>query len=100
MSALSLSAVRNYVELTKPRILMLVIFTGLPALVMAAQGWPEPAFASATLCGIALAAAAANTLNCYVERDRDALMTRTRLRPLPAARIRPRNALVFARRDC
>ncbi len=84
-----------YLELTKPRILLLVIFTGLPVMGMAGVGWPDPLFASAVLCGIALAAGAANALNCYIERDLDALMTRTRTRPLPSARIGARAALRF-----
>jgi len=95
VSASAASALRSYLELTKPRILLLVIFTGLPALVLAGGGWPAPAFGVATLLGIALAAAAANTFNCYVERDRDALMARTRARPLPASRLAPRRALAF-----
>jgi protoheme IX farnesyltransferase len=87
--------VRHYVALTKPRILLLVIFTGLPALTLAADGWPEPLFAAGTLLGIALAAAAANTFNCYIERDLDALMERTRGRPLPSAMLSGRSALCF-----
>jgi protoheme IX farnesyltransferase len=85
-----------YVELTKPRILLLVIFTGLPVMAMAAEGWPGVPFAAVTLFGIALAAGAANSLNCYLERDRDALMERTSGRPLPAQQISPRAALIFA----
>ncbi len=88
-------AVRSYVALTKPRILLLVIFTGLPVLAMAANGWPGASFACATLLGIALAAGAANTLNCYVERDLDARMESTRGRPLPSRQLAPRSALVF-----
>jgi protoheme IX farnesyltransferase len=93
--AAALASVRNYVALTKPGVLLLVIFTGLPALALAAGDWPSPGFATTTLLGIALAAAAANTFNCYVERDRDALMARTRRRPLPAARLEPGRALFF-----
>jgi len=85
-----------YVELTKPRILLLVIFTGLPVLTMATEGWPGFPFAAVTLFGIALAAGSANSLNCYLERDRDALMERTSGRPLPAQQISPRAALIFA----
>jgi protoheme IX farnesyltransferase len=85
-----------YIELTKPRILLLVIFTGLPVMAMAAEGWPGVPFAAVTLFGIALAAGAANSLNCYLERDRDALMERTSGRPLPAQQISPRAALIFA----
>jgi protoheme IX farnesyltransferase len=84
-----------YFALTKPRLLPLVLFTGLPALVMAAGGWPAGHLIVMTLLGTALAAASANVLNCYVERERDALMTRTAGRPLPAGLLEPRQALVF-----
>jgi protoheme IX farnesyltransferase len=91
----ALSALRTYADLTKPRLLPLVLFTGLPVLGMAASGFPAPGFAALTLLGIALAAASANTLNAYLERAKDALMERTKDRPLPAGRIAPRAALVF-----
>ena len=87
-------ALRGFVDLTKPRILLLVIFTALPVMLMA-EAWPSAPFALATLAGIALAAGAANALNCYIERDLDALMERTRERPLPAARLAPGTALGF-----
>lgn len=86
---------RGYLGLTKPRILLLVIFTGLPVLWMAAGNAPSAWLSVAILGGTALAAAAANTLNCYIERDRDKLMERTRHRPLPAAEVRPLHALLF-----
>jgi protoheme IX farnesyltransferase len=92
----STQTLRAFVELTKPRILLLVIFTGLPVMVMAAEGWPGTAFVAATLFGIALAAGSANALNCYLERDLDALMDRTRGRPLPSKQISPPAALAFA----
>ena len=95
MAALALQTLRGYVALTKPRILLLVIFTGLPVLLMAANGWPGAPFAVAVLGGIALAAGAANVLNCYIERERDARMARTRTRPLPSARLDPARALAF-----
>ncbi len=95
MAAAALTAFRSYAELTKPRVMLLVIFTGLPALAMAGGAWPAPGFALATLTGIALAAGAANTFNCYIERERDALMARTRSRPLPSARLDPTRALIF-----
>lgn len=85
-----------YLALTKPRILLLVIFTGLPAMVMAAEGWPGAGFVVATLLGIALAAGAANALNCYIERDLDSRMERTRDRPLPSGELTARSALFFA----
>jgi protoheme IX farnesyltransferase len=87
---------RAFLELTKPRILLLVIFTGLPVMVMAGGGWPGTPFVAVTLLGIALAAGSANALNCYLERDIDALMDRTRGRPLPSKQVSPPAALAFA----
>lgn len=95
MSASVLHTARNYLDLTKPRLLPMVLFTGLPVLGMAAGGWPRFGFAALVLCGIALAAASANTLNAYIERDKDSLMERTKSRPLPAGLIAPREALLF-----
>ena len=95
MAQTALSALRTYADLTKPRLLPLVLFTGLPVLGMAAGGWPPPGFAALTLLGISLAAASANTLNAYLERDKDALMERTRSRPLPTGRVSPQAALRF-----
>jgi len=96
MSMTATQTFRAYADLTKPRILLLVIFTGLPVLAMASGGWPGTPFAALTLVGIALAAGSANALNCYLERDRDRLMTRTSRRPLPTQQISPRAALLFA----
>jgi protoheme IX farnesyltransferase len=87
-------SVWDFVALTKPRILPMVIFTALPVFGMAGTR-PEPPVAAVILLGIVAAAAAANALNCYVERDRDALMERTRSRPLPRAALRPAAALGF-----
>ncbi len=95
MPATALAGLRNYIELMKPRVLVLVVFSALPVLGMASSGWPSPAAAFFILLGIALAGGAANCLNCYLERERDALMERTRNRPLPAARLAPGHALVF-----
>ncbi len=90
-----MSTVLAYLELTKPRLLPLVLLSGLPALVMATGGWPQPATLLAVLAGISLAAGAANSLNSFLERDRDALMPRTAGRPLPAGVLAPRRALIF-----
>ena len=95
LTSSALTSVRNYADLTKPRLLPLVLFTGLPVFGMAAGGWPARGFAALTLLGIALAAASANTLNAWLERDVDARMERTRQRPLPAGRISARAALRF-----
>ncbi len=90
-----MSTAANYLALTKPRLLPLVLFSGLPALVLAAGSWPSPAIVVSTLLGTAFCAAAANSLNSYFERDRDALMERTQSRPLPAGALRPGPALAF-----
>ncbi|MAG30079.1 MAG: protoheme IX farnesyltransferase [Deltaproteobacteria bacterium] len=95
MSDSPLTTARNFLDLTKPRLLPMVLFTGLPVLGMATGGWPSLSFSVLVMTGIALAAASANTLNAYIERDVDALMERTRVRPLPAGLITPRAALVF-----
>ena len=94
MSLPATAALRGYLELTKPRILLLVLLTGLPVLWMAAAA-PALPVAAAILGGTALAAGAANALNCWIERDRDALMERTRGRPLPAARLPAAHALAL-----
>jgi protoheme IX farnesyltransferase len=78
-----------WLELTKPRIVSLVLFTGLPALLLAARGWPEPRVAWGALVGIALSAASAASFNHYFDRDIDALMRRTRTRPLPSGALPP-----------
>ncbi len=90
-----MSSTANYLALTKPRILPLVLFSGLPALLLAAGGWPAASVTIATLIGTAFCASAANALNSYLERDLDARMERTSRRPLPAGLVRPRRALVF-----
>ena len=95
MATSALSIVRGYADLTKPRLLPLVLLTGVPVLGLSGDGWPPAAFILGTLLGIALAAAAANTLNAYIERDKDALMERTRSRPVPAGLIAPDAALTF-----
>ncbi len=82
---------RMWWEMTRPRVLLLVLFTGLPVLGM--HGWPSWSQAAAVLFGTALAGAASSTLNAYVERDSDAHMARTRSRPLPAASVVPSHAL-------
>ncbi len=95
MSALSAVTLRNYIDLTKPRLLPLVLFSGLPIMGMTGAGWAPISLVCMIFVGISLAAASANTLNAYIERDKDALMERTRERPLPAGRIAPEAALRF-----
>jgi protoheme IX farnesyltransferase len=84
-----------YVALTKPRIIELLLVTTFPAMVVAADGIPNLWIALATLVGGSLAAGGANTINCYIDRDIDAIMRRTHSRPIPAGLIKPANALIF-----
>ena len=85
-----------YVALTKPRIIELLLVTTVPTMVVAAHGMPSGWLILATLAGGALAAGGANAVNMYVDRDIDALMKRTRNRPLVTGAVTPRAALVFA----
>ncbi len=84
-----------WLELTKPRIVLLVLFTGVPALQLASLGWPEPRLLWGTLAGIMLSAASAASFNHYFDRDIDALMVRTRTRPLPSGALPPVAALLL-----
>jgi protoheme IX farnesyltransferase len=84
-----------YVALTKPRIIELLLVTTVPAMMLAARGWPSLTLLLVTLLGGTLAAGAANVFNCYFDRDIDRLMHRTQKRPLPTGEITPRAALIF-----
>ena len=84
-----------YLALTKPRIIELLLITTVPSMVVAAGGWPPTGLVALTLIGGALAAGGANAINCYVDRDIDLVMQRTRKRPLPMHKIPPANALAF-----
>jgi heme o synthase len=88
-------SVRAYIALTKPRIVELLLVTTVPAMVLAQRGIPSPVLVFWTLLGGALAAGSANAINCYLDRDIDLLMARTRRRPLPAHEVEPANAVVF-----
>jgi protoheme IX farnesyltransferase len=90
-------SVRGYVALTKPRIIELLVVTTVPPMLLAQRGLPPLLLMLTTLAGGTLTAASANTINCYVDRDIDAVMRRTARRPLVtgAGDINPRRALVF-----
>ena len=90
------SVVGAYIALTKPRIIELLLITTVPTMVVAADGWPDTWLVIVTLIGGTLAAGGANAINMYVDRDIDALMERTRNRPLVTGAVTPRNALIFA----
>jgi protoheme IX farnesyltransferase len=85
----------TYVRLTKPRIILLLLVTTVPAMVLAARGMPSPWLVLATLAGGTIAAGSANAINCYLDRDVDEVMRRTRRRPLPAHQVSPESALRF-----
>jgi len=87
--------VAAYVALTKPRIIELLLVTTVPTMVLAARGLPSLGLVVATLVGGTLAAASANALNCWYDRDIDVLMHRTEGRPLARAAVTPASALVF-----
>jgi protoheme IX farnesyltransferase len=87
--------VTAYYRLTKPRIVLLLLITTVPAMLLAARGLPSPWLILATLVGGATAAGSANSINMYLDRDIDAIMRRTRQRPLPAHAIAPERALRF-----
>jgi protoheme IX farnesyltransferase len=87
--------VGQYVALTKPRIIELLLITTIPVMFLAARGVPDLLLVLATLVGGTLSAGAANTLNCYIDRDIDAVMHRTKKRPLVTGTISPRGALIF-----
>src|SRR5699024_9284182 len=86
---------RAYVALTKPRIIELLLITTVPTMILAAGGFPSWWLIIATLVGGAAAAGSANTFNMYYDRDIDAVMARTRKRPLVTGEVTPRAALVF-----
>jgi len=84
-----------YVSLMKPRIVELLLVTTVPAMMLAAGGLPSLSLMAAVLVGGTLASGAASALNCYIDRDIDQLMRRTKRRPLPAHSVTPRSALIF-----
>ena len=87
--------VLDYVSLAKPRIIPLLLITALGGMMMAERGWPSTGLVLLTLLGGALAAAGAGAINCWIDRDLDREMLRTRRRPLPDGRIAPSHALIF-----
>ncbi len=88
-----LDLVRRYVLVTKPRIIELLLVTTVPAMVVAAGGWPGTWLVVATVLGGAMSAGSANALNNHLDRDLDRLMARTAARPTATDEISPRGAL-------
>ncbi|HLI87994.1 MAG TPA: heme o synthase [Ktedonobacteraceae bacterium] len=87
--------IANYVNLMKPHVTVLLLGVTAAAMAIAQRGLPPLALVIPTLLGGALAAGSANCFNCYIDRDIDEIMERTRRRSLPAGRVEPRQALIF-----
>ena len=91
-----LQVIQSYFQLTKPRIIPLLLITTAGSMWIAAKGQVDPLLLLVTLTGGTLAAASAQTINCVYDRDIDYDMERTRHRPLPSGRVQSRDALIFA----
>jgi len=89
------ATVADYIQLTKPRIIVLLLITTAGAMWIAGEGMVPWYQLMLTLLGGTLASASANTFNCVVDRDIDYVMERTRSRPLPSGRIQPYQAITF-----
>ncbi|MDH4180723.1 MAG: heme o synthase [Betaproteobacteria bacterium] len=90
------SRLRQFLALTKPRVVSLIVFVAVIGMFLAVPGLPPPGVVFAATLGIALVAGSAAAVNCLVERKIDALMARTRARPLPRGDITPAQTLAFA----
>lgn len=90
-----LKTVGAYVALTKPRVIELLLVTTFPSMVLAQGGLPDLWLVLLTMVGGALAAGASGVMNCYIDRDIDSVMNRTKRRPLVTGEVSPRNALIF-----
>jgi protoheme IX farnesyltransferase len=91
-----LDTLGDYVALTKPRIIELLLVTTVPTMIVAERGLPSLWLVAATVLGGTLAAGGANAMNMVVDRDIDRVMVRTRNRPLASGRLTARAALTFA----
>jgi protoheme IX farnesyltransferase len=88
------AGVADYVALLKPRVMSLVVFSGFAGLAVA-PGELHPVLAAVAVLCIAVSAGAAGAINMWYDRDIDAVMSRTRNRPIPAGRVEPESALAF-----
>ncbi|MEL7008240.1 MAG: heme o synthase [Cyanobacteria bacterium J06588_4] len=88
--------IKSYYQLTKPRIIPLLLITTAASMWIAADGRVDPFLLLVTLLGGTLAAASAQVMNCIYDRDIDYTMTRTRKRPIPSGRVQSSHALIFA----
>jgi protoheme IX farnesyltransferase len=87
---------RDYLALTKPKVISLLLFTTLAAMFIAAGGWPGGWLFAAVALGGYMSAGAANAINMVIDRDIDGSMARTAKRPTVTQRIPSRHALAFA----
>lgn len=95
---LLLQAAKNYIEVSKPRSVFLLVFTALVTMFLAAPGAaqaPPPVFWVKAILAITLACSGVNAVSCYVDRDLDAGMERTRRRPIPSGRIYPASKALY-----
>lgn len=90
-----MKSLNSYLEVTKPKIWLLLVFTAFGGLVVASEGNLPWVTSVAALTAVTLGSAGANTLTNYIDRDIDAVMNRTRLRPLPTARISPASRALY-----
>lgn len=88
--------VKAYIALTKPRVMELLLVVTVPAMILAERGLPNLWLVLATLIGGAMSAGSAGAFNCYLDRDMDRQMERTKDRPLVTGEISDRNAVIFA----
>ncbi len=88
--------IQSYYQLTKPRIIPLLLITTAAAMWMASDGATDPVLFLVTVSGGMFAAASAQTMNCIYDRDIDYAMERTRNRPIPSGRVKPLHAWIFA----
>lgn len=86
---------RTYLELTKPRIIILLVFTCVTSMIVAANGIPPVDLLVFTIIGGTLSAGGSSAINQYIDREMDAKMNRTARRPIPSGRVAPVNALIF-----
>lgn len=89
------AVVKDYLQLTKPRILILLLITGYAGMWVAAGGPPPLGLSLVSMLGLGMSCGAANAINMWFDRDIDAIMTRTRKRPVPAGRLTAAKALAF-----
>jgi heme o synthase len=87
--------IADYVEFTKPRIMVLLLITTLGGMLIAAAGWPSLDLIFWTMLGGGMSAGGASALNHYIDRDIDGLMSRTSKRPLPSGRVAPVQVAIF-----